>query len=99
VSQTNFRVPQPNTGVLMGGDVTKPEFAEIARIYSDLGFKLYCQSAEVEQFLNGLPHVSCKRIFFPLKDKRKLKEVFDEYEINITINVRGCVRIRAQDDG
>lgn len=87
VSQTNFRVPQPGTGVLMGGDVTKPEFQKIAQIYYDLGFKLYCQSAEVEAFLNSIPHVSAKRIWFPLKDKRKLKEVFDEYEINLTVNL------------
>ncbi|CEH11793.1 carbamoyl-phosphate synthase [Ceraceosorus bombacis] len=93
-SQTNFRVPQPNTGVLLGGDVTKPEFAQIAKIYYDLGFKLYCQSQEVEEYLNSLPHISCKRIWFPLKDKRKLKEVFDEYEINIVVNL---ARYRGKD--
>ena len=28
-----------------------------------------------------------KRIFFPTRDKRKLREVFDEYEIECVINL------------
>lgn len=86
-SQTAFRVPQPNTGVLMGGDVTKPQFASIAKKLFDLGFKLYCSDAEVEEYINSLDGVRARRIRFPVKDKRKLREVFDEHEINIVINL------------
>ncbi|KAN0062371.1 carbamoyl-phosphate synthase (glutamine-hydrolyzing) cpa2 [Thecaphora frezii] len=86
-SQTAFRVPQPNSGVLMGGDVTKPQFAQIARKLYDLGFKLYCSDSDVEAYLNSLPHLSAKKIRFPVKDKRKLREVFDEYDINICVNL------------
>lgn len=52
-----------------------------------LGFKLYCSSSEVERYLNGLQYVSAKKIFFPTKDKRKLREVFDEYNIQCVINL------------
>jgi carbamoyl-phosphate synthase large subunit len=53
--------------------------ATVAKGLSDLGFKLYCSSPVVEEFLNSLPHVSrTEKIFFPVKDKRKLREVFDE---------------------
>ncbi len=86
-STTGFRVPEPNKGVLIGGDISKPELASVARKLYDLGFKLYCSNAQVESFLNSLPHVSAKRIFFPLKDKRKLREVFDDHEIQFVINL------------
>jgi carbamoyl-phosphate synthase large subunit len=59
----------------------------IAKTLIDLGFKLYCSSSEVENFLNGLPYVGVKKIFFPLRDKRKLREVFDEFDIQCVINL------------
>ncbi|EMD33128.1 carbamoyl-phosphate synthase [Gelatoporia subvermispora B] len=87
LSTTGFKVPRPNTGVLIGGDITKPEMKTVAKGLCDLGFKLYCSSPSVEEFLNNLPYVSAKRIFFPTKDKRKLREVFDEYDIECVINL------------
>ena len=87
LSTTGFKVPRPNTGVLLGGDISKPEMKSIAKTLVDLGFKLYCSSPAVEEFLNGIPYVSAKRIFFPTRDKRKLREVFDEYEIECVINL------------
>lgn len=86
-SQTSFKVPEPKKGVLMGGDVSKPEFPEIAARLSDMGFKLYCSDAKVEAFLNAIEGVKAQRIHFPLKDKRKLREVFDEYDIQFVINL------------
>lgn len=86
-STTGFRVPLAHKGVLLGGDTTTPELSTIAMKLCNLGFKLYCSNADVETFLNGLPHVSAKRIWFPLKDKRKLREVFDDYEIQFVINL------------
>ena len=35
----------------------------------------------------AIPYVTCKRIFFPTTDKRRLREVFDEYEIQLVINL------------
>lgn len=87
LSTTGFKVPRLNTGVLIGGDITKPEMKTIAKTLFDLGFKLYCSSPIVEEFLNQIPYISAKRIFFPTKDKRKLREVFDEYDIECVINL------------
>ncbi|WFD05305.1 carbamoyl-phosphate synthase (glutamine-hydrolyzing) [Malassezia vespertilionis] len=86
-STTGFRVPQARKGVLLGGDISKPELTTISKKLYNLGFKLYCSNTGVEAFLNEIPHVSAKRIWFPLKDKRKLREVFDEYEIQFVVNL------------
>ncbi|POY71334.1 hypothetical protein BMF94_5646 [Rhodotorula taiwanensis] len=94
-SVNGFRTPVAGSGVLIGGDVTFPQMATVAKGLSDLGFKLLCSSPVVEDFLNSLPYVSkVEKIFFPLKDKRKLREVFDEYDIQSVINL---ARGRAKD--
>lgn len=93
LSTTGFKVPNAGTGVLIGGDINKPEMASIAKQLSELGFKLYTSSPVVEEFLIGIPHVTAKRIWFPKTDKRRLREVFDEYDISCVVNlanVRGA---------
>jgi carbamoyl-phosphate synthase large subunit len=87
LSTTGFKLPKAGSGVLLGGDITKPEMRSVAKGLVDLGFKLYCSSATVEEFLNSIPYVKATKIFFPLKDKRKLNEVFEEYEIGSVINL------------
>ena len=87
LSTTGFKVPRGNSGVLIGGDITKPEMRTIAKTLTDLGFKLYCSSSEVEEFLNSIPYVFAKKIFFPTRDKRMLREVFDEFDIDCVINL------------
>lgn len=86
-STTGFKNPRAGSGVLIGGDISQPEMQPIAKRLADLGFKLYCSSKEVEEFLNNPPYLSCKRIFFPTKDKRKLRMVFDDHEIQCVINL------------
>ncbi|TEB38419.1 carbamoyl-phosphate synthase subunit arginine-specific large [Coprinellus micaceus] len=86
LSTTGFKVPRAGSGVLIGGDIAKPEMAKIAKQLTDLGFKLYCSSSVVQEHLNAVPYVHAKRILFPT-DKRKLREVFDEYEIQSVINL------------
>ncbi|KAH8994466.1 carbamoyl-phosphate synthase [Lactarius akahatsu] len=75
LSTTGFKVPREKSGVLLGGDVRTPELRTIAITLSNLGFRLYCSSS------------AAKRIFFPTKDKRKLREVFDEFDIQCVINL------------
>ncbi|KAH7883203.1 hypothetical protein F5I97DRAFT_1903029 [Phlebopus sp. FC_14] len=87
LSTTGFKVPRAGSGVLIGGDTTKPEMAVVAKGLVDMGFKLYCSSEEVEEYLNNLAYVTAKRIFFPTTDKRLLREVFDEYEIQCVVNL------------
>lgn len=98
LSQTGFKIPRLNTGILLGGDITKPEMKSIAEGLTKLGFKLYCSSSVVEEFLNDIPFVSAKRIFFPTKDKRKLREVFDEYDIECVINLAKARGTSATDE-
>ena len=86
-STTGFKLPRARSGVLIGGDISQPVLKKVAKRFSDLGFKLYCSSKEIEEELDNPPYLSCKRIFFPTKDKRKLREVFDEYEIQCVVNL------------
>lgn len=88
LSVNGMKLPRKNSGVLIGGDITKPEMASIARSLSDLGFNLYCSSKEIEQFIATLPYVrKAKRVEFPLKDKRRLHQVFEDHEIQMVINL------------
>ncbi len=87
LSTTGFKIPKAGSGVLIGGDIEKPEMTSIAKRLIELGFKLYCSSPLVEEFLNSIPHVSAKRIWFPKTDKRKLREVFDEFDILCVVNL------------
>ncbi|KAG6837068.1 hypothetical protein H0H93_015336 [Arthromyces matolae] len=87
LSTTGFKVPRAGSGVLIGGDISKPEMATIAKTLTTLGFKLYCSSPVVEEFLNTIPYVSAQRIIFPTKDKRKLRMVFDEFNIQCVVNL------------
>lgn len=98
LSTTGFKVPSAQSGILIGGDVTQPEMRYVVEGLQDLGFKLYCSSREVEEFFNDLPYVSVKRIFFPTKDKRKLREVFDEYDIQCVINLAKSRATSATDE-
>jgi carbamoyl-phosphate synthase large subunit len=61
--------------------------ATVAKELLHPSFKLYCSSPEVEAYLNNLPYITAKHIFFPKTDKRKLREVFNEYEIQCVINL------------
>lgn len=82
LSVNGFKVPQLHSGVLLGGDLL-PQLATVAKGLSALGFKLYCTSAVVETFLNGIPYIgSVEKILFPVKDKRKLREVFEQVSAN-----------------
>ncbi|EJD48896.1 carbamoyl-phosphate synthase [Auricularia subglabra TFB-10046 SS5] len=87
LSTTGFKLPQMGTGVLIGGDPHTPEMAPIVKSLSNLGFQIYCSAKDVEEAMNAIPYVVCKRIFFPTRDKRKLREVFDEYDIQCVINL------------
>jgi carbamoyl-phosphate synthase large subunit len=98
LSTTGFRKPRPGSGVLIGGDINKPEMRTVAKGLTDLGFKLFCSSQEVEDFLNEDPYIRCKKILFPKKDKRKLREVFDDYDIQLVFNLAKSKGVDALDE-
>jgi carbamoyl-phosphate synthase large subunit len=96
LSTTGFKVPKRGSGVLIGGDVTRPEMAEVVKGLSNLGFKLYCSSAEVEEFIADMgPYVrKAKKIFFPTRDKRKLRQVYEDHDIQSVFNL---AKLRGRD--
>ncbi|WAR58691.1 hypothetical protein PtB15_10B29 [Puccinia triticina] len=95
LSTNGFKLPKQNSGILIGGDTTQPELKYCAEMLSKLGFKLYCSSPEVESFSESLKAqdpigtsiIPVKRIEFPKQDKRNLREVFEEHEIQCVINL------------
>ncbi|TIB09043.1 hypothetical protein E3P77_02783 [Wallemia ichthyophaga] len=86
-STNGFRIPKAGKGVLVGGDIAKPELKSVSEKLTKLGFKMYCSNADVETHLNQSGLSPTKRIFFPTKDKRKLREVFDDHEIQFVVNL------------
>jgi len=85
-STQNFRVPKPGNGILLGGDVAKPEIFKVATDLAALGYKLFAVSGQVKAELEGTG-LSVDVIEFPKTDKRKLREVFQKYNIDAVINL------------
>jgi len=94
LSVNGFKLPRPNSGILLGGDVNREEMVQVAENLINLGFKLYTHAADVESYINSKPYLSIKKIMVPVKDKRKLREVLEENEITSVINI---ARSRAAD--
>ena len=89
-STQNFRIPKPGHGVLLGGDTEKPEIYRVAKDLAELDYKLFAVSPDVksaiEQKVEG---ANVEIIEFPKTDKRKLREVFQKYNIDAVINMAG----------
>jgi len=87
-STQNFKVPKPGNGILLGGDITKPELFIVAKDLSELGYKIFAVSPSVKSALEEkVEGVSVELIEFPKTDKRKLREVFQKYNIDAVINL------------
>ncbi|GEM06192.1 carbamoyl-phosphate synthase large subunit [Rhodotorula toruloides] len=97
ISTNGFRLPREHSGILLGGDMTDPHLPSVAAGLQRLGFKLYCATTAFESQLNSLPHVSAERLVFPLKDKRKLREIFDDADIQMVINLASATSADVHD--
>lgn len=93
-SQMNFRLPLPGEGILFGGDVSVTVLSDIAALLRPLDYKLYAANDEVAQFLEKAASaistegdVKVEVIEFPKTDKRKLREVFQKYDIRGVFNL------------
>ncbi|ORY80339.1 hypothetical protein BCR37DRAFT_359297 [Protomyces lactucae-debilis] len=87
-STQNFKVPKPGNGILFGGDVTKPELAEVSKILHPMGYKFYASNAEVQATIDKvLGKDAVTLIEFPKTNKRLLRAVFQKYEIDCVINL------------
>lgn len=89
----NFRLPEPGEGLLLGGDVTKPDLSQIVKNLTPLGYKFYAASHDVKEHLEsasqaeGGEAVPVEVIEFPKEDKRALREVFQRYDIRGVFNL------------
>ncbi|KAI9802246.1 MAG: argininosuccinate lyase [Sarcosagium campestre] len=90
-STMNFRLPQPGEGILLGGDTTKPELAQIVRYLAPLGYKFLAASDEVRAHVESSASpdeaVSASVIEFPKEDKSALREVFQKHDIRGVFNL------------
>ncbi|OCF41528.1 carbamoyl-phosphate synthase arginine-specific large chain [Kwoniella heveanensis CBS 569] len=87
LSVNGFKLPKKNSGILLGGDITRSEMPVIASNLLSLGFKLYTYDPKVEEYINQQPSLAIKKIYVPVKDKRKLREVLEENEISCVIDI------------
>ena len=86
-STMNFKVPQPGCGLLFGGDLSQPYLPQIIQLVKGHGYKFYAVSPAVKAHLEKETGVAVKVIEFPKTDKRKLREVFEKYEIGGVFNL------------
>lgn len=88
-STMNFSVPLPPSGILFGGDLSKEYLGQVAHTIGTLGFKVYTTSEDAKQYLQKYVPASCEVgiIEFPKNDKRKLREVFQHYDIKAVFNL------------
>ncbi|QLG71440.1 hypothetical protein HG535_0B04820 [Zygotorulaspora mrakii] len=86
-STLNFHVPLPPSGILFGGDVKKDFLGEVIKSVSNLGFNFYVANEEVKKYLQSYTDENISVIEFPKNDKRKLREVFQKYDIKAVFNL------------
>ncbi|ANZ76290.1 BA75_03733T0 [Komagataella pastoris] len=89
----NFHLPKPPSGILFGGDLTKEYLATVAKTIESLGYHYYTTSEEVAEYLRKSVSIPVEVIEFPKTDKRKLREVFQKYDIKCVFNL---ARARAE---
>ncbi|KAL1413023.1 carbamoyl-phosphate synthase (glutamine-hydrolyzing) cpa2 [Vanrija albida] len=87
LSVNGMKLPKQGSGILLGGDITRPEMAEVAKNLMSLGFALYTYDSKVEKHINEQPYLGIKKILVPVKDKKKLREILEEHEIQTVINM------------
>lgn len=86
-STMNFKVPQPGSGILFGGDLTNEKLGTAAKTVSGLGYSFYTASPEVANYLKDYVSENVEVIDFPKTDKRALREIFQDKKINAVFNL------------
>lgn len=88
----NFKVPQPGCGLLFGGDISQPFLAQVIELVKGKDYKFLATDPKVKEHLEKETGVVVDVIQFPKTDKRKLREVFSEYDVGGVFNL---ARVRA----
>lgn len=85
-STMNFRVPEPGEGILLGGSTELSELPQIVEYLKPLDFKFYAANNAVKEHLEK-SGANITTIEFPVKDKNKLRQVFEKYNIKGVFNI------------
>lgn len=93
-STMNFKVPQPGSGVLFGGDLTNDKLGNVAATISGLGYKFVTASDAVAKYLKAYVSEDIEVIEFPKTDKRALREIFQKHKVSAVFNL---AKARAED--
>lgn len=86
-STMNFHVPLPPSGILLGGDINKKFLGEVLSVISNLGFNLFAANESVKKYLESYSDEIITVIEFPKNDKKRLREVFQKYDIKTVFNL------------
>lgn len=87
-STMNFKVPLPGSGILFGGDLSKQDLGIVISNVASLGYNLYATTQEAKNYLEKYTSGQIVSIIeFPLNDKRKLRELFQKYDIKLVFNL------------
>ena len=87
-STMGFKVPAPGSGILLGGNSTREALPQIVRYLAPMGYKLFAVNNKVKSDLEAaVEGVEIKVIEFPTDDKRKLREVFQQYDVKGVFNL------------
>ncbi|EGX44603.1 hypothetical protein AOL_s00188g271 [Orbilia oligospora ATCC 24927] len=87
-SVMNFTVPEPGSGILLGGDVSAPHLREIVEYIAPMGYKLLAANPKVKAALEKeVPSAKIEVVEFPKTDKRKLRELFKEKDVKGVFNL------------
>lgn len=97
-STMNFHVPLPPSGILFGGDLTKPWLGDVISAISSLGFNFYVANESAKTYLEKHTSDSVTVIEFPKNDKRGLREVFQKYDIKLVFNLAAKRAENTDDD-
>lgn len=89
-STMNFKVPQPGSGILFGGDLTSDKLGKVAQTVSGLGYNYYTASPDVANYLSDFVSEKVEVIEFPKTDKRALREIFQDKQISAVFNLAGA---------
>ncbi|AJR72228.1 carbamoyl-phosphate synthase (glutamine-hydrolyzing) cpa2 [Saccharomyces cerevisiae] len=99
-STMNFHVPLPPSGILFGGDTSREYLGQVASIVATIGYRIFTTNETTKTYLQE--HIKEKNakvslIKFPKNDKRKLRELFQEYDIKAVFNL-ASKRAESTDD-
>ena len=88
-STMNFQVPLPPSGILVGGDLTKDYLGRVVNLLDSVGYKIFVTGQQTSDYLKAFraSPSSVQIIEFPKNDKKRLRELFQEHDIQTVFNL------------